>query len=124
MQTQRQFNMTGALVAEPTQSGGRRTSLMLGFCALYQQCDEAAVRVTGTGPSPYVVPLVSITKVRLFALKILSGSPIVLILTSTSGVARVPVSSQIFFNHPSGDAFTGIEIEGTAEIEYMLAGEA
>lgn len=98
---------------------------MLDFCGLYGQSDEASVHVIGTVPSPYVVPLKSILRVRMFALKILSGGPVVLLLTSAAGVdQQVPVSSQILFNNPTGDAFTNIEIVGDADVEYMLAGDA
>ena len=123
MSTARAFNFTGALMAKPPQGGGRSTTLVLDFCAQYDQSLEGVQHVVGTGMAPYDLDLAGIMSVYLLSLRVLSGGPLTLLLDSAAGTAQAfPLSDEIFLSNKGGVPFTRIQIVGTADIEFMIAG--
>jgi len=123
LSTARNIKMTGALMAEPPQCGGRSTTLMLDFAGQFDQSAEAAIHMSGTDLAPYDLNLSGITAVQLVGITILSGGPLVLLLDSTAGTAQaVPVSEEFLLSNRNGPPITRIQIVGTADIEVMLAG--
>jgi len=123
LSTARAFNFTGALLAEPPHDGKRQSTLVFDFHAEYDQSLEAARHVSGTVLTPHDLDMGGVTNVYLFALRVLSGGPLTLLLDSTAGTAQeVPVSGEIFIDNEGGVPITRIQIAGTADIEFMLAG--
>lgn len=96
------------------------------FSNTYQSAKAASPSVVGaTDIAPYVVGLDSITKVRMFALKVVSGASIKVKLTSVAGALQsLYVSSLLLWNSPnSGDEITVIQLVGTADVELVIAGD-
>ena len=123
MSTARAFNFTGALLAEPPHGGGRRTTLIFDSHAQYDQSLEAARHVSGTSIAPHDLDLGGVTSVYFFALRVLSGGPLTLLLTSSAGTAQeFPVLEEMFLDNKGGVPLTRVQIVGTADIEFMLAG--
>lgn len=123
MSTARNFTFTGALLAKPPQGGGRSTTLVFDFCSQYDQSSEGAIHVSGTALAPYNLELSGITSVYLLGLTVLSGGPLTLLLDSAVGTAQaVPVAQEIFLSNKGGVPITRVQIIGTADIEFMLAG--
>lgn len=119
----RTFRLTGALLAEASQGRGRSTTMMLDSSASYPQSFDGVKDVAGTVGTPYELELGGITSVYLFALRVLSGGPLTLLLDSTAGTAQeFPVSEEIFLSNKGGVPFTRIQIVGTADVEFMIAG--
>ena len=111
------------MLAEPPHEGGNSSTLVFDFHAQYDQSLEAARHVSGTVPLPHDLDLGGVTNVYLFALRVLSGGPLTLLLDSTAGTAqKTPVSDEIFLDNKGGVPITRIQIAGTADIEFMLAG--
>ena len=96
---------------------------MFDFRAQYDQSLEGVQHVAGTDVAPYDLDLAGITSVYLLALHVLSGGPLTLLLDSTAGTAQeFPVSEEIFLSNKGGVPFTRIQIVGTADVEFMIAG--
>ena len=124
MSTARTFSLTGALLAESTHGGrARSTTMMLDSSAQYPQSFDGVQDVSGTVGTPYDLELGGITSVYLFALRVLSNGPLTLLLDSAAGTAQeIPVSEEILLSNKGGVPFTRIQIVGTADIEFMIAG--
>ena len=96
---------------------------MFDFHAEYDQSLEAARHVSGTVLSPFDLDLGGVTSVYFLALRVLAGGPLTLWLDSVAGTAQeVPVSEEIFLDNKGGAPITRVQIVGTADIEFMLAG--
>lgn len=110
-------------MSAPPQGGGRSTTLSFDFHAQYDQSLEAVRHVSGTSMAPHDLDLGGVTAVYFFTLRILSGGPLVLLLDSGAGIAqKIPVSEEIFLDNKTGSPITRVQIVGTADIEFMLAG--
>ena len=111
------------MLAEPPHEGGNSSTLVFDFQAEYERSLEAARHVSGTVSAPYDLGLGGVAGIYLFALRVLSGGPLTLLLTSAAGTAQeMPVSGEIFIDNEGGVPITRIQIAGTADIEFMLAG--
>lgn len=98
------------------------------FFATFSSQKSARPSIVGAtfAGTPFVFPLESITKVRMLAIRVLSGS-LKVRCTSVNGGAQqiVPVSNLLLLYNPAaGDEFTVIDAEGTADFEYVLGGDA
>lgn len=82
--------------------------------------------INATLLAPYVVPLDTITKVRLLFVRVVTGNSIKLLLTTPNGGADqvVPVSDQILIHVPNpGDEITAVKVVGSADLNVFLAGD-
>lgn len=129
MAQSRLIGVTGALVSGPPTSalfGGdsRDDFLSLDFQATYGASKGATISIVGTDMAPVVLSLEGIVKGRLFALRVLSGDVVKVLLTQLSGVSTILVDDEFFF-HSRNDAnkFTAISLVGTADLSYVLAGD-
>lgn len=113
----------GSLAGGQSLTGLLRTD----FSATFPSSKSGRPCITGAtfAGTPFVFPLEGITKVRIFALRIISGSLLVRFSSPNGGATQIiPVSNFLLIYNPvSGDEFTVIDAEGTANVEYVLAGD-
>lgn len=94
------------------------------FCAVYQSAKGGNISVASTDPSPYTLPLEGILKVRVFGLRLLSGATMKVKITTALGVATFPCSDELVIHSPNpGDEITAIQLIGTGDILYAIAGD-
>lgn len=97
------------------------------FFATFASAKSARPSIVGAtfAGTPFVFQFETIVKVRMLALRVLSGS-LKLRVTSPAGAQQIiPVSGFIMLYNPAAGAeFTVIDAEGTADIEYVLGGDA
>jgi hypothetical protein len=126
-----QVTHTGSVSATPTAGSGfsgvpsLQDILNTSFSATYQVRKGAAPSVVGaTDLLPFVLPFETITKARMFALRVASGS-LKMLLTSAAGADQLLRVSSLFMWHAPnpGDELTAIKLVGTADIEYILCGD-
>lgn len=109
----------GAIVAPSLQE-----LLNTGFSNTYQATASARPTISALEGSPFTIPLVTITKVRMIAMQVRSGS-LTILLTSTAGTDQAILASGLFLmNTPNaGTEITSIKVFGTADLEYVIAGD-
>lgn len=119
----------GALQGAPTASSVGTPSLTeilnTSFSNTYGSSKAARPGIVGaTVGSPYVIPFETITKVRMFAFRVRGGS-LEFRLTSAKGVDQALACSDIWLWHSpfAGDEITAIKVIGTADLEYVIAGD-
>lgn len=124
---------TGALSGSPTSGSLAGTQslqelLRTDFSAAFGSAKSARPSIIGATflGTPFVFPFETITKVRMFAIRVLSGSLKVRISTPNGGAQQIfPVSNFfMFFNPAEGSHATAIDAEGTADVEYVMSGDA
>jgi len=114
---------TGVVTVEPC--SGITSQLPLDFCESYAMSKTARPDIVlATDLAPYVVPFETITKARVLVLRVWGGS-ITAKLTSAAGIKQAfNVSKLLVWHSPNaGDELTALELVGTAEVEYLLAGD-
>lgn len=81
--------------------------------------------IAATDLAPYVVPLETITKVRVIALKLQAGATIKIRLTSAAGTDQSINVSGLFLwiGQNAGDEVTAIKLVGNADVVYAIAGD-
>jgi len=81
--------------------------------------------IAATDAVPYTIPLETITKVKCIALRTPNGSTIKMVITSAVGTNQAFNVSGLFLwtGMNSGDEITAIKLVGTADIEYVIAGD-
>lgn len=95
------------------------------FTGTYGSSKSARPTINGaTDGAPFILPFETITKVRVIVMRVRGGT-IRLKLTSAAGTDQViPVSELLVWTSPNaGDEVTAIKIVGTADVEYILAGD-
>lgn len=95
------------------------------FSGTFGSSKSARPSIIGaTELSPFVVPFETITKVRCFAISVVSGS-MELLLTSAFGTdQKFSVSGLwLWFSQQPGTELTAIKLAGTADVQYFLAGD-
>lgn len=122
------IQLTGVLTARPADPSFGSCSLLellpLTFCASYSSAKSGAPSIASTDVAPFTVPLEGITKVRMFALRVRSGIGLKVLLTTALGVAAFPVSDEYLFHNPTvGSEATQIQLVGTGDVLYALAGD-
>lgn len=121
---------TGYLNGSPAQGSVGSPSLIellnTSFSGTYGSSKSARPNViNATDLVPYAIPFETITKVRVFALKVRSGS-ITVKMTSSAGVNQALNISDILLMHlpNAGSELTAINLVGTADLEYSIAGDS
>lgn len=120
---------TGSLSGSPAASSAGIPSLQeilnTTFTGTYGSSKGGRPAIVGaTDGSPFVLSLETITKVRVIVMRVRGGS-LKLKLTSAAGSLQSILCSDLFLWHApnSGDEITGIQLVGTADLEYVLAGD-
>lgn len=119
------FSFMGLLKAIPAGfSGNLDDALDLGFQVRYPASDFGSPSLQATMGSPFEVAVGVMEKISLFAVKVHSGGPIFVLITTAAGVDQIiPVSeSLILFNPTPGSEIVSVKLVGTAEVEYTVAG--
>ena len=123
---------TGALNGSPPSGSLAGTQslaelMRTDFSATFGSSKGARPSIIGAtfAGTPFTFPFETITKVKMFALRVLSGSLKVRISTPNGGAQQIfPVSNFfLFYNPNTGDHATAIDAEGTADVEYVMAGD-
>lgn len=128
MAQQTTVQLTGVLVASPAVPSLYSCTLQelinLGFCATYGATKNGVLPIASPG-SPVALPFEGIIKGRMFAMRLLSGATMkVVITTASQGPAACPVSNVLLVHNPNpGDEITGITFQGTGDIAYVLSGD-
>lgn len=123
------LSITGVVSASPVtatlNAPSLNDNLNLGMSKSYPIETAGRPPVAGTDMAPFVLPLQGMTKARFLALRVMSGSLKVKVSTPNGGADQVLPASDLFVIHNpnSGDELTAIKLIGTADIEYILAGE-
>lgn len=121
--------IAGSVQADPASPSDPATllssSIDLAFRGTYDAAWAGNQPINGTVPSPFVVQLGAITKVRAFAVRAVDGQSLIIKITWAGGTDQaIPVSGQwIIANPNNGDVITAIKIVGTGRIEYLIGGD-
>jgi len=123
------FQHTGSLNGSPSNSGSAVPSLQEILCTTFQATysgrkSGAPTIVGATDGAPFVLNFETLTKVRLFGVRI-SGGSLKIKMTSAGGTLQSVMCSDLFLLHSpnTGDEITAINLVGTANIEYLIAGD-
>lgn len=95
------------------------------FNATYGSSKSARPSIIGaTDLVPFVIPLETIVKVRMVAFRV-RGASLKFLVTSAAGVDQAIKCSDLWLAHMpnAGDEWTAIKVVGTADLEYVLAGD-
>lgn len=120
---------TGMLNGSPAASAGTpclQEILNTSFSATYQSSKSGRPGiVNATDLSPFVIPFETIVKVRAMAIKVVGGGSVRVKVSTAFGTDQViPVSGILLWHCPNaGDEITSIKLIGTADIEYVIAGD-
>lgn len=123
-----QIKVIGAVTAQPATASIYSCSLQellsLELCAVYQASKGSVLSIDSTDLAPFTIPFEAIVKGRFFAARILAGASMKLLVTTGLGVAPVPLSDAFMLHNPNtGDEFTAIQVVGTGDFAYALAGD-
>lgn len=123
-----QVQVTGAVASAPSNASLYSTSLQeflgLNFSVVYGGTKAGLISVASSDPSPFIIPLEGIIKGRVFAMRLISGATMKLLVTTGLGVAAIPVSDAFLLHSPEpGDEFTGLSLVGSGDVRYFVAGD-
>lgn len=123
-----QIKVVGAVTAAPATSSLYSCTLQellsLDACAVYQSSKGNVLTIASTDMAPFTIPFEAITKGRFFAARILAGASMKVLMTTGLGVAPLPLSDLLLIHNPNeGDQFTQIQVVGTGDFAYALAGD-
>lgn len=119
----------GSLSGSPAPSGSGLTLQEIfntSFVATFGSSKSARPSIVGaTDAVPFVIPFETITKVRAIALKTPDRTTIKVKITSAVGTDQVFNVSGIWLwtGLNSGDEITAIKLIGSADTEYLIAGD-
>ena len=119
------FNFSGLLIASPSRfEGNLNDSFDLTFKKQYLASEYGSPSLKATLGSPFIVAAGVLEKINLFAIRVRSGGPIFVMVTTAAGVDQImPVSDSLHLHNPiAGTEITQIKVFGTAEIDYTVAG--
>lgn len=119
----------GTLSGSPAQGSIGSPSLQeiinTSFSGTYGSSKSARPSIVGaTDGVPFVLPFETITKVRVLVIQVRSGSIKVKCTSAAGALQALLVSSFLLVHAPNpGDEITAIQLVGTADIEYFIAGD-
>jgi len=121
---------TGALQAAPTPASSTFPSLQdignTSFQRTYSQRISGSPSVVGaTDGVPFILPFGSVTKCRMFWLRVNGGGSLKVKFTTPLATDQVlNVADEWLWHSPNeGDQMTAIKLIGTGETEYLVAGD-
>jgi hypothetical protein len=100
----------------------------LDLSATYGASKEAEPTISALVGAPYAVPFEGILRVRWLAIRVSSGSLVVLVSTSSGAAQAVRVSDLWVLHNPNdGDHLTAVSFAvdpgTTADVRYQIAGD-
>lgn len=120
---------TGSVSGTPAQATSGVPSLQeilnTSFTSTFASSKSARPAIVGaTDASPFVLALETITKVRFMAMRVRGGT-LKVVVTSAAGTDQAFNLSDVLVWHSpnSGDELTAVKLVGTADLEYVLAGD-
>jgi hypothetical protein len=119
----------GAIQGSPAASSSGIPSLLeilnTSFLGTYGASKGARVGIIGaTTMSPYVIPLETIVRVRVFGMRVRGGTMTVNVDSPVGAAQLFPASDITLMHLPfSGSELTAIRLIGTADVEYIIAGD-
>lgn len=119
----------GALAGSPSTGGDAlalQEILNTSFQGTYGSSKSARPGiVNATDLAPYTIPLETITKVRMIAIRLQAGATIKVRLTSAVGTDQSFNVSGLFLwqGQNAGDEVTAIKLVGNADLVYAIAGD-
>ncbi len=120
----RDYSVVGAIKSSSKDSSLRDVIFDLGVTAAHEAEVSGVFAVSGTDPSPQPLDLSRVPTTKLLYIRVKSGGPFKLFLTSTSGVdQKLPVDDVFFLNlKGAADKITAAKLSGTGTIEFLAAG--
>lgn len=120
--------LTGVMTAKPASpsfgSCSAQELLPVSFCATYGSAKGGGISIASTDVAPFSLPFEGITKGRVFAMRLMSGATMKMLITTALGIATLPCSDEFVLHNPNpGDEFTAIKLVGTGDIVYALVGD-
>lgn len=132
MAASKKLTLAGLLKGQP-QAGGpgqsqQTTDFPLDLSKLYPREDSDTTSIASTDLSPFVLHSSVVPSARIFALRVISGT-VKVKLTSASGIDQAlqvsgPEGFMMWASATAGDELTTIKLIGTADVEYLVAGDA
>lgn len=118
----------GALVSAPASSPSSLLDrLITSFEFTYQVARTGHPTIIGaTDMAPFVIGFEGMTAVRVFGLRVNSGDLKVLVTSASGTDQALNVGGQgvLLWSSPySGDQLTAIKMVGTADVDYLIAGD-
>lgn len=123
-----QIQVTGVVASAPSSASLYSTSLQeflgLNFTVVYGATKSGVISINSTDGNPFDIPLESITKGRIFAMRLISGATMKLMITTALGTASIPVSDAFLLHAPEpGDEYTALALVGQGDVRYFAAGD-
>lgn len=124
--------LDGVLTAGPSGlsfgSCSLREIFPISFCDCYAGLQGAVEsNLVSSDGSPFTLPMGTITKGRVLALRILAGLTVKVIVTTGLGVAILPMSDQLLLRcRNPGDEFTQVQISTSAQavdLGWLISGD-
>jgi hypothetical protein len=118
------FTLSGLLTAEPSKCDGALTDRFdLGFERTYPASDYGNITLDAVS-TPFVLGDGVMQTINLLGLRVQSGGPILVLVTSSSGDSQAfSVSSVLILHCPNpATALSSVQLLGQAELSYAVAG--
>lgn len=118
----RTYKVDGAV--ETTTPFSRDITFELGLQTTQDAEVSGVVSVAGTNLAPQSLDFSRVPSVKLLLLRVLTGGPFTILVTSTSGSQQAVPFDDLWFSNlkSSGDAITKVELVGSGQIEFLAAG--
>lgn len=121
----RKYQSKGSLRSDAAAPLVRSLTFDLAFEANHAAEVSGVVNVVGTDLSPYSLDISRVPATRVALIRVQSGGPFKLFVTSTAGTRQaIPLDDLWFVNYgQTADAITALELSGTGVVEFMAAGD-
>lgn len=119
----------GAITAQPSTASiyscTLQAALPLNACINCQSVKSNDLSgIASTDIAPFPIPFESITKARVFAMRLVGGATMKLVMTFSSGVFSIPVSDLFSWVSPNpGDECLSIVLVGSGDVSYLIGGD-
>lgn len=119
----------GAVQGSPASASSGIPSLLevlnTSFNATYGASKGARVGIVGaTLGAPYIIPLETIVKVRVVVMRVRGGTMTLSVDSAAGATQLITVSDVVLLHLPfAGSELTALRLSGTADVEYIIAGE-
>lgn len=132
MAASKKLTLAGLLKGQPQASGSgqsqQTTEFPLDLSKLYPREDSDTTSIASTDLSPFVLHSAVVPSARIFALRVVTGT-VKVKLTSAAGIDQSlqvsgPEGFMMWMSPTAGDEITTIKLIGTADVEYLVAGDA
>lgn len=118
-------NVIGGLFEAPESIGRASLESKVNLCDFVDFAKVLEGRVNIANPvTPYVMKISPITAVRAVAIRLRTGTAIVLVTSSVGADKAFPLSKLwVWRSTVAGSEITALKLLGTADVEYVVAGD-